>query len=120
MVDKGYVITNVVYHINGHKYHANTQLKLHELKPGSEVDTAESKNIFKITVQAYCPLVPAEVTIASEALSVNTYIKRTNLVVKNFETVGNYITYLEVAICEKLKSYPQSGYRTIFWLRNSE
>ena len=115
--DKGYVITNVVYNINGHNHHADTHLRLDALKPGSEVDTTEFTNMIEIPVGAYCPLVPAEVTIASEALSVNTYIKRANLVGNDFQTVGNDITNLvlnEVAICEKLKSYPHPNIAQYF------
>lgn len=71
--------TNVVYNINGRNHHANTHLRLDALKPGSEVDTTEFTDAFEIPVEAYCPLVSTEVTIASEALSVNTYIKRAGL-----------------------------------------
>ena len=115
--NKGYVITNVVYNINGRNHHANTHLRLDALKPGSEVDTTEFTDAFEIPVEAYRPLVSTEVTIASEALSVNTYIKRAGLLADDFQTVANDITDLvlnEVAICEKLKSYPHPNIAQYF------
>lgn len=85
-----------------------TNLRLHALKPGSEVGTTEFTNIFNIPVETYCPLVQTRYQSIPTS-SVPIWLPTTSRL-SAITSLTSFATKLPFV----------SEYRTISWLRSSE